>query len=140
MASLAGMPDYDELGVDPDAWRKFDASLRQALHALGADRTVPLPVLIALEGEPLKPIAPTAQPREEWVAEQERAFAETAAPVVRAVSEAGDYALHSAWIARTLGGRLPLDAIERAAARPEVRQIVLDKPYRAIPESKGRHL
>jgi hypothetical protein len=139
MASFAQMLGEDEIGLEPEAWRKFDPSLRRVVLELSGDAEIELPVSIALAAPPVAGPAPRGHERERWLAEQERAFDELSAPVRNVIEAEGGYEVRPSWLARALAARLPLRVLEAVALRPEVRQIVLDARRKIGASSEGRH-
>ena len=118
------------MSLEPEAAAKFDAELRKALaRAIGEGEA--LPVIVTLTPADLPPTGsprPPAEERIRWARQREAEFERETAELGRALEQEGAQELRRHWMARSLSGRFPHEAIAAAARRPEVVRVALVVP------------
>lgn len=110
------------MDIRPETLAKADPELRRALANASPDSILPVIVTLELAAPPTPP-AP--DDRKRWAGDQEAAFRAESADLVRELEAHGARAVRVLWIARSLSGELPIEAIDASARRPEVLRIAL---------------
>ena len=110
---------------------KADRALLRVLGSPDFDRTRSLPTVVVLVAAP-GAAASRSENRQAAVAEAAAAFERAVAPLLAALRATGATEAVPNWISRSVAVVAPLAALEAAAERTEVRQIVLDTPRPAL--------
>ena len=120
-------------GLTAHAWAKCDAALRAVLRTGGGDTNMPVPVVIVLAGR--QPPSggstgavggrPSRAERGRAARAAEAAFEAEVRKLVEVIVSVGATQVQQSWLARTIGARVTLPAIEAAAADPLTTRIIL---------------
>ncbi|MGW6982301.1 hypothetical protein ACWGE1_23155 [Streptomyces sp. NPDC054932] len=113
--------------IPPDLWEKFDVALQREILAA---RPAEVAVLIVLTPGADHPSG-SAVTRDEAVDAMRRAFRRRAEAVVGTLVAAGGRDIREFWLNHTVAARISITSLLAVAARPEVRQVLLDSPRQA---------
>ncbi|MFD9451754.1 hypothetical protein ACFWBC_01405 [Streptomyces sp. NPDC059985] len=113
--------------IPRDTWEKFDVALQRELLAV---RPAEVAVLIVLTPGGDQPSG-SAVTRGEAVDDMRRAFGLRAEAVVGAIVAAGGRDIREFWLNHTVAAHVSITSLLAVAARPEVRQVLLDSPRQA---------
>ncbi len=113
--------------IPPDTWEKFDIALQREILAVRPAEVAVLIVLIPSADYP----SGSAVTRGESVDAMRRAFGRRAEAVVGTLVAAGGRDIREFWLNHTVAARISTTSLLAVAARPEVRQVLLDSPRQA---------